>query len=299
MWGVLVVSERVGAGRCVIGQPEGGRQQSRAGGSRGRSEEGQRAAEQGQEEEQGGEERGEAGERQGREGNQLEGTRGVWGFPWWSLRGLEPTLTGAGGWLVLQVHCWAGESRSVSVLAAYMIKHEPALLRNPRDLAKQQAALAAAEAEGAGQGQGAGMGRLMEADEDGSRFGLAAALQRIRRAQPRANPNPGFTQQLHWYAAMLSANRSRRAAAALDYRLFQYQAVREINGALSIETVDLIRNAGGDEVGAETRYRCKSCRRTLCTSDSVLEHSPGDGQQSFGWYRPAPHNMDYPPTRWP
>ena len=94
------------------------------------------------------------------------------------------------------VHCWAGESRSVATLAAYLLKHRPDLLVNTRDLEKQRAAAAAAVAAGEGLGQGAAAGAVNENDADGTLFGVPAVLQLIRRAQPRAAPNAGFREQL-------------------------------------------------------------------------------------------------------
>ena len=157
------------------------------------------------------------------------------------------------------VHCWAGQSRSVAVICAYMLLHTS-------DVSSQK---------------DAGPGEAVD-----------TALELVRsRGCASACPNPGFMEQLHWFAAINGNNRRERAAAELAYRVFRMEAIRREYGTLMLEMLPPDVTAATSRADVDAIYRCRSCREVLFTSDNVLPHSSGEGQTAFSWNR-RDHSCD-------
>ena len=113
-----------------------------------------------------------------------------------------------------------------------------------------------------------------------------AALQHVRdQGRPAADPNSGFLEQLHWFAAITGGHRRERASAELAYRVFRMEAIRREYGTLMLEMLPPEVTAATSRVDVDTIYRCRGCREVIFTSDNVLPHSSGEGQTAFSWYR--------------
>ncbi|KAG0054623.1 dual specificity phosphatase 12 [Gryganskiella cystojenkinii] len=145
------------------------------------------------------------------------------------------------------VHCMAGASRSVTVVCAYLMKTKG-----------------------------------MTADE---------ALETVKKLRHIAGPNDGFVTQLHLYGDIeFDVNVDRT-----EYRRFliaNMAAQREMYGYIEDMTlaVDPLKKAQAQaqaqaQVSApgisQGPLKCKKCRRALVGRDSVVTHTPGQGQSSF------------------
>ncbi|KAI9233061.1 MAG: dual specificity protein phosphatase 12 [Podila humilis] len=150
------------------------------------------------------------------------------------------------------VHCQAGASRSVAVVCAYLMKTQ--------------------------------------------NISAADALLLVQALRPIAGPNDGFMTQLNLYGDIeYDVNVSRTA-----YRRFliaSMAAQREMYGYIEDMTLAAdplnagTRPSTGTASGsnpsailasaAQRPLKCKKCRRALVARDSVVTHTPGQGQSSF------------------
>ncbi|KAF9919485.1 dual specificity phosphatase 12 [Linnemannia zychae] len=143
------------------------------------------------------------------------------------------------------VHCQAGASRSVTIVCAYLMKEK--------------------------------------------RMPAAEALRHVQSLRQVAEPNDGFITQLLLYDKVeydVSVNRTeyRRFLIASD------AAQREMLGYIENMTLAVdplnVKSAIGTTALTATRQqplKCKKCRRALVNRDSVVAHTPGQGQASFGY----------------
>lgn len=151
------------------------------------------------------------------------------------------------------VHCWAGQSRSVTVVCAYL------LLQSSETSSQKNA-------------------------DPGQAVDIV--LEQVRsRGCTSASPNSGFMEQLHWFAAIHGDNRRERAAAELAYRVFRMEAIRREYGTLMLEMLPPDVTAATNREDVDTIYRCRGCREVIFTSDNVLPHTSGEGQTAFTWHR--------------
>ncbi len=151
------------------------------------------------------------------------------------------------------VHCWAGQSRSVTVVCAYL------LLQSSESSSQKNA----------------DPGQAVD-----------TVLEHVRsRGCTSAGPNAGFMEQLHWFAAMHGENRRERAAAELSYRVFRMEAIRREYGTLMLEMLPPDVTAATNRADVDAIYRCRGCREVIFTSDNVMPHTSGEGQTAFSWYR--------------
>ncbi|KAF9152340.1 dual specificity phosphatase 12 [Linnemannia schmuckeri] len=150
------------------------------------------------------------------------------------------------------VHCQAGASRSVTIVCAYLMKEK--------------------------------------------KMSAAEALKHVQALRQVAEPNDGFLTQLLLYGAIeYDVNVNRTA-----YRRFliaSNAAQREMLGYIEDMTLAAdpfnapARVAATGVPGSTTAamtariqqgpLKCKKCRRALVARDSVVTHTPGQGQASF------------------
>ncbi|KAK3844074.1 MAG: protein-tyrosine phosphatase-like protein [Linnemannia gamsii] len=155
-----------------------------------------------------------------------------------------------GGRKVL-VHCMAGASRSVTIVCAYLMREK--------------------------------------------KMSAIDALKHVQSLRQVAEPNDGFLTQLLLYSQIeydVNVNRTayRRFLIASD------AAQREMFGYIEDMTLAAdplnapAQTAGVPGTGAaglagvqQRPLKCKKCRRVLVARDSVVTHTPGQGQTSFGY----------------
>ncbi|KAF9951400.1 dual specificity phosphatase 12 [Mortierella alpina] len=148
------------------------------------------------------------------------------------------------------VHCMAGASRSVTVVCAYLMRTQN---------------LSAGE-----------------------------ALNAVQALRPIAEPNDGFMRQLILYGDIgfdVSTNRTeyRRflmASMAAQREMFGYikdmTLASDPQNALSGAVTATSAGAAGPTSAVQRRpLKCKKCRRALVAWDSVIYHTPGQGQGAF------------------
>ncbi|KAF9279812.1 dual specificity phosphatase 12 [Mortierella alpina] len=148
------------------------------------------------------------------------------------------------------VHCQAGASRSVTVVCAYLMRTQ--------------------------------------------NISAGEALNAVQALRPIAEPNDGFMRQLMLYGDIgfdVSTNRTeyRRflmASMATQREMFGY--IKEMTLASDPQNAPAKAAAapgtGGAGPMSTTQRRplkCKKCRRALVAWDSVISHTPGQGQASF------------------
>lgn len=120
------------------------------------------------------------------------------------------------------------------------------------------------------------------------------ALNAVQALRPIAEPNDGFMRQLMLYGDIgfdVSTNRTeyRRflmASMAAQREMFGY--IKEMTLASDPQNAPAKAAAapgtGGAGPMSTTQRRplkCKKCRRALVAWDSVISHTPGQGQASF------------------
>ncbi|KAF9994679.1 dual specificity phosphatase 12 [Entomortierella chlamydospora] len=155
------------------------------------------------------------------------------------------------------VHCMAGASRSVTIVCAYMMKTK---------------GMSAAE-----------------------------ALLAVQALRPIADPNDGFIKQLLLYGEIeyeLDINRTpyRRflmASMASQREIFGYIEDMTLAAdpsivlaspaslASSSSSSSSMPSATATRTLPQTPIKCKKCRRALVARDSVITHTPGQGQNAF------------------
>lgn len=109
---------------------------------------------------------------------------------------------------------------------------------------------------------------------------LDAALTRIRQVRPQACPNDGFMRQLELF---------RRMGCKLDEENVAYRSHRAAQLAQqdNLDWHATLRDPQGAAAANRLLYRCKSCRRAIADSGSVLEHEAGSGADAFAWRKRA------------
>ncbi|KAK5815924.1 protein-tyrosine phosphatase-like protein [Linnemannia elongata] len=147
------------------------------------------------------------------------------------------------------VHCQAGASRSVTVVCAYLMKEK--------------------------------------------KMSAVDALKHVQALRQVAEPNDGFMTQLLLYAEIehdVNVNRTayRRfliASNAAQREMFGYiedmtLAADPLNAPSRTAATTATAMTAGIQQGP---LKCKKCRRALVARDSVVTHTPGQGQASFGY----------------
>ncbi|KAG0252901.1 dual specificity phosphatase 12 [Mortierella polycephala] len=154
------------------------------------------------------------------------------------------------------VHCMAGASRSVTIVCAYLMKTQ--------------------------------------------NLSVVEALKVVRALRPFAEPNDGFMTQLILYGEIefdVTTDRTayRRfliASMATQREMYGYiddmtLAADPLNASASAAKTVAVAAAAASSVRAPGQalplrpLKCKKCRRALVARDSVITHSPGQGQNAF------------------
>ncbi|KAF9913093.1 dual specificity phosphatase 12 [Linnemannia zychae] len=147
------------------------------------------------------------------------------------------------------VHCMAGASRSVTIVCAYLMKEK--------------------------------------------KMSAADALKHVQSHRQIAEPNDGFLSQLLLYGQIdydVNVNRTayRRfliASNAAQREMFGYiEDMTLAADPLNASAQAAPGTAAALTAGVQQRpLKCKKCRRALVARDSVVTHTPGQGQASFGY----------------
>ncbi|KAF9419924.1 dual specificity phosphatase 12, partial [Entomortierella beljakovae] len=148
------------------------------------------------------------------------------------------------------VHCMAGASRSVTILCAYLMKS-----------------------------------KAMSATD---------ALKMVSSKRPIAEPNDGFLRQLILYGDIeyeldISKPEYRRflmASMATQREMYGY--IEEMTLAADPSKPSTVTPSASTSAAAaavstisQRPLKCKKCRRALVARDSIITHTPGQGQNSF------------------
>ncbi|KAI9754265.1 MAG: hypothetical protein M4579_004796 [Chaenotheca gracillima] len=120
------------------------------------------------------------------------------------------------------------------------------------------------------------------------------ALAQIRRYRPMCEPNEGFMQQLEVYHEMSCDDELDENPI---YQRWLYQQDVELSRACG-RPPDQVRfedehggiQPGDDDQNADFRLSCRKCRRTLATSQYLIQHEPGKGGKNLKRGRPAPES---------
>ncbi|KAB1222184.1 Dual specificity protein phosphatase 12 [Morella rubra] len=149
------------------------------------------------------------------------------------------------------VHCFAGVSRSAAIIMAYLMRTE----------------------------------HLSQED----------ALESLRQSCEFVCPNDGFLDQLKMFEEM----GFKVDHASPIYKRFRLKVLGEsYNRGEKIDSSKFGADPGlpsedSSEVEVPSKvgnngtpaYRCKKCRRVVALQDNVVDHIPGEGETSFGWYK--------------
>ena len=172
------------------------------------------------------------------------------------------------------VHCAMGKSRSVSVVAAYLLWKYPHRF-------------------------GAAESRSPDRAE-AAREAVARAVKWIKESRGIAEPNPGFTRQLEmWWEMGRPADTDDAVERHPVYQRWLYK--REVEESVRLRKApDWIRfedeetegrkgEAEAEEAAGEpgVELRCKKCRRVLATTAFIVPHEPMD--RGGGSKSPCPH----------
>ncbi|KAM0978558.1 hypothetical protein FF1_014511 [Malus domestica] len=147
------------------------------------------------------------------------------------------------------VHCFAGVSRSAAIITAYLMRTE----------------------------------HLSQED----------ALNSLRKICKSVCPNDGFLDQLKMYENM----GFKVDHTSPIYRSFHLKVLGEsyhrgnridssIFGAdpgVATEVASGVEATSNEGKTVKPAFRCKKCRRVVALQDNVVDHIPGEGEQSFGW----------------
>ncbi|KAJ3327461.1 dual specificity phosphatase 12 [Blyttiomyces sp. JEL0837] len=108
------------------------------------------------------------------------------------------------------------------------------------------------------------------------------ALEKIRQCRPAIRPNDGFSKQLELYYEM----GCRILPSHSGYRRFLVEKLaveRQVTGSLTPTMVTRdpdTKKSSSQNTGPV--LKCKSCRRILADSASIMEHEPGE-ETSFSY----------------
>ncbi|CAK8543071.1 unnamed protein product [Lathyrus sativus] len=149
------------------------------------------------------------------------------------------------------VHCFAGVSRSASVITAYLMRSE--------------------------------------------NLSLEDALESLKQSCEFVCPNDGFLEQLKMFEEMgFKVDQSSPI-----YKRFRLKVLGENHFAGSridssklgadpgmlVETSSEPKEATKVDNNRSPTYRCKKCRRIVALQEHVVDHTPGEGEASFGWHK--------------
>ncbi|KAK2652080.1 hypothetical protein Ddye_011936 [Dipteronia dyeriana] len=147
------------------------------------------------------------------------------------------------------VHCFAGVSRSAAIITAYLMKTE----------------------------------QLSSED----------ALESLRQSCESVCPNDGFLEQLKMFEEM----GFKVDHTSTIYKRFRLKVLGDsYNRGERIDSSKFGADPGlpvevssGMEVSPNGRgapaYRCKKCRRVVALQENVVDHIPGEGENSFEWHK--------------
>ncbi|KAF9348456.1 hypothetical protein BGX26_000149 [Mortierella sp. AD094] len=144
------------------------------------------------------------------------------------------------------VHCMAGASRSVTIVCAYLMRTK--------------------------------------------NLSTAEALSTVQALRPIAGPNDGFMRQLILYGEIeyeldISRTSYRRflmASMASQREIFGYIEDMTLAADPSIAPSRLsATQTTASQTLPQRPLKCKKCRRALVARDSVISHTPGQGQNAF------------------
>ncbi|XP_068307408.1 uncharacterized protein [Pyrus communis] len=121
------------------------------------------------------------------------------------------------------------------------------------------------------------------------------ALKSLRQICKSVCPNDGFLDQLKMYENM----GFKVDHASPIYRSFHLKVLGEsyhrgnridssIFGAdpgVATEVASGVEATSNEGKTVKPAFRCKKCRRVVALQDNVVDHIPGEGEQSFGWHK--------------
>lgn len=144
------------------------------------------------------------------------------------------------------VHCFAGVSRSAAVITAYLMRTE--------------------------------------------QLSREAALESLRKSCDSVCPNDGFLDQLKMFEDM-GFKVDHTSPIYKRFRLTllgeSYNRGEKIDsskfGAVVSSEGEVSSNVGYNN--HRHVYRCKKCRKIVASQNNVVEHIPGEGEESFGWHK--------------
>jgi dual specificity phosphatase 12 len=192
------------------------------------------------------------------------------------------------------VHCAMGKSRSVSVVAAYLLFKHPSRFGR----ASHDAVHASSRQDVPSAGNPATSNKA-------SRAAVQAAVAHIRRTREIAEPNDGFMRQLEmWWDMGCPPSQSELETHPI-YQKWTY--AREVEESLAVgaaptrlrfEDEERAKTAPAATTTGTKELRCKKCRRALATSAFVLDHQPPEDRRTqgpcqhvfiepLGWMRPT------------
>ncbi|XP_010552961.1 PREDICTED: dual specificity protein phosphatase 12-like [Tarenaya hassleriana] len=158
------------------------------------------------------------------------------------------------------VHCFAGVSRSAAIITAYLMRTE----------------------------------QLSQED----------ALASLQQSCEHVCPNDGFLEQLKLFERMgFKVDHSSPLYKRFRLKVLgdSYNRGEKIDTSklrddpgLSSKEVSLIETTTGRENNGTKSgvYRCKKCRRVVALEEHVVDHTPGEGETSFGWHKRRNNSLD-------
>jgi hypothetical protein len=110
------------------------------------------------------------------------------------------------------------------------------------------------------------------------RRSLRILYQELKERKPEIRPNSGFMDQLRLWEDMGCRVKDDNK----KYRAYRLQCkAREIEATGSVAVVEMAPDPAVCPVDAALYFRCRKCRQLLFTDGDVLQHTLGEGRESF------------------
>lgn len=150
------------------------------------------------------------------------------------------------------VHCFAGVSRSASIVTAYLMKHERVSQEDALESLRQSCKFVCPN------------------------DGFLEQLKMFEQMSFKVDHSSPIYKRFRLKVLGDTYNRGEK----IDNSKFG------ADPGMPAENMSArIKEASSDKAPSAPVYRCKKCRRLVALQDNVLDHVPGEGETSFTWHK--------------